>query len=176
MQHYVKCTLTVLQICLNNLTQYLKFYLNKCLSRNTWNHFAWAFKPVLQSEHACVIANLSQKMHRFKEKWIHLSFFSFFFRVLFFVGCSWKLFFSTSAFLGLVFVSSNAFMIYVMLLMFIPKGIVCAVPRLKDSEKYMVTCFLHTLFKLKLNPVSSFSGKFCSGFVFFLFSWQQCAH
>lgn len=157
--------LTDFQICLNNLASYLKFHFNKCLSRKTWNHFAWAFEPVLQSEHACVTANLSQKGQWFKEKWIYFffSFFSpFFFSLLFFF---WRAvqessFFCTLSFLALVFLSSNAFMIYVMPLVFIQNGIGCAGPRLRVSEKYMVTCFLHTLFKLKLNPVSSFSGKF----------------
>lgn len=101
---------------------------------------------------------------------VNLPFFLFFslFRSFFFGGgCSRKLLFSTLSFLVLVFLSSNAFMIYVMPLMFIPNGIVCAVPRLRDTEKYMVTCFLHTLFKLKLNTVSSFSGKFLFWVVFF---------
>lgn len=80
------------------------------------------------------------------------------------------------SFLALVFLSSNAFMIYVMPLMFISNGIVWALPGLRDSEKYMVTCFLHTLFKLKLNPVSSFSGKFLVWVCFFLLSWPQCIH
>lgn len=88
--------------------------------------------------------------------------------IWFFVGCSWKLLFSTLSFLALFFLSSNAFMIYVMPLIFIPNGIICAVPRLRASEKYMVTCFLHALFKLKLNPVSSFSGKFLFWACFFL--------
>lgn len=92
----------------------------------------------------------------------------FFFSFFLSLGCSRKLVFSTLSFLTLVFLSSNTFMIYVMLLMFIPNGIVCAVPRLRDSEKYMVTSFLHTLFKLKLNPLSSFSGKFLFWVCFFL--------
>lgn len=103
------------------------------------------------------------KVQRFKEKWIYLLFLDFFS-----MGCSRKLVFSTLSFLTLVFLSSNAFMIYVMPLMFIPNGIVCAVPRLRDSEKYMVASLPHTLFKLKLNPLSYFSGKFLFWVCFFL--------
>lgn len=86
----------------------------------------------------------------------------------FFEVCWRKLIFRTLSFLALVFLSSNAFMIYVMPLMFISNGIVWALPGLRDLEKYMVTCFLHTVFKLKLNPVSSFSGKFLVWVCFFL--------
>lgn len=164
-----------MKICLNNLPSYLKFNFNKRLSRKTWNHFAWVFKAVFQSE-MCHGKSITEGAMVQGKVNLPSSFFLFLFSgVCVCVKCLRKLLFSTLSFLSLVFLSSNAFMIYVM-------------PRYLSQMELSVQCWdwdfrkmydyfsLHILFKLKLNPVHLWVERFWLGFVFFLRYWPQCTH